>query len=111
MTRNSPTKPDVAGRPALAIENSIMNAANLGIVLATPPKSAMRCVCMRSYSTPTHRNIAAETKPCEIICARPPSMPCALNRKKPSVTMPMCEIDEYAISRFMSACTSATKPM
>ena len=30
---------------------------------------------MRSYSTPTHRNIAAETKPCEIICASPPSTP------------------------------------
>jgi hypothetical protein len=34
-----------------------------------------------------------------------------VNRKKPSVANPMCEIDEYAISFFMSACTSATKPM
>ena len=95
----------------MAIENSITNAANFGIVLATPPKSAMRWVCMRSYSTPTQRNIAADTKPCEIICASAPSAPCTLNRKKPSVTKPMCEIDEYAISRFMSACTSATNPM
>ena len=31
--------------------------------------------------------------------------------KKPSVTKPMCAIDEYAISFFMSRCTSATKPM
>ena len=37
ITMNSPTKPDVAGRPALAIANSIMNAANLGIVFTTPP--------------------------------------------------------------------------
>ena len=66
---------------------------------------------MRSYMTPTHRNIAADTKPCEIICASAPSMPSWLNRKKPSVTNPMCEIDEYAISFFMSVCTSATKPM
>ena len=34
---NSPTKPEVAGRPAFAIANSIMNAANFGIVLTTPP--------------------------------------------------------------------------
>jgi hypothetical protein len=37
ITRNSPTKPDVPGRPAFAIAKSIMNAANLGIVLTTPP--------------------------------------------------------------------------
>jgi hypothetical protein len=66
---------------------------------------------MRSYITPTHRNIAADTKPCEIIWTRPPSMPSWLNRKKPSVTKPMCEMDEYAISFFMSACISATKPI
>ena len=34
---NSPTKPLVPGRPQLAIENSTKNAANHGIVLATPP--------------------------------------------------------------------------
>ncbi len=34
---NSPTKPLVAGRPALAIANSMKNAANFGIVLTTPP--------------------------------------------------------------------------
>ena len=27
------------------------------------------------------------------------------------MTKPMCEIDEYAISFFMSVCTSATRPM
>ena len=31
--------------------------------------------------------------------------------KKPRVTKPMCAIDEYAISFFMSVCTRATKPM
>ena len=51
MTRNSPTNPDVAGSPALAIENSIMNAANFGIVLATPPKSAMQ---MRVHAVVQH---------------------------------------------------------
>ena len=30
-------KPDVAGSPALAIENSIRKAANLGMVFTTPP--------------------------------------------------------------------------
>ena len=37
MTMNSPTKPLVAGRPQLAIANSIMNAANFGMVFTTPP--------------------------------------------------------------------------
>ena len=37
ITRNSPTNPDVAGSPELAIANSIMNAANLGMVFTTPP--------------------------------------------------------------------------
>ena len=37
ITINSPTKPEVAGRPALAIPNNIINAANLGITLTTPP--------------------------------------------------------------------------
>ena len=65
---------------------------------------------------PIHKNIAAETKPCEIICMSPPSMPSALpclptKRKKPSVTKPICEIDEYATSFFMSVWMSATKPM
>src|SRR5690349_18875241 len=36
-TRNSPTKPDVPGKPTFAIENSIANVASLGIELATPP--------------------------------------------------------------------------
>ncbi len=49
---------------------------------------------MRSYMTPTHRNMAAEMKPWETICTSPPSMPWALNRKVPSVTKPMCEMDE-----------------
>jgi hypothetical protein len=49
--------------------------------------------------------------PCETICIMPPCMPCSLKMKKPSVTNPMCEIDEYAISFFMSVCTSATSPM
>jgi hypothetical protein len=32
-------------------------------------------------------------------------------RNAPSVTKPMCAIDEYAISFFMSCWTMATKPM
>ena len=36
-TRNSPTKPDVPGNPEFARANSIMNAANMGMVLTTPP--------------------------------------------------------------------------
>ena len=32
-------------------------------------------------------------------------------RNAPSVTKPMWAIEEYAISFFMSVCTSATKPM
>jgi hypothetical protein len=55
--------------------------------------------------------MAPEMKPCEIICTSPPSMPWAVNRNVPSVTKPMCEIDAYAISFFMSCCPSATKPM
>jgi hypothetical protein len=34
---NSPTKPLVPAGPALAIANSMKNAANTGIVLTTPP--------------------------------------------------------------------------
>ncbi len=34
---NSPTKPEVPGRPELAIANSTTNAANHGITLTTPP--------------------------------------------------------------------------
>ena len=37
ITRNSPTKPDVPGRPALAIANSTAKAAKTGMVLTTPP--------------------------------------------------------------------------
>ena len=37
ITRNSPTKPDVPGRPEFASANSIMNEAKTGMVLATPP--------------------------------------------------------------------------
>ncbi len=58
-----------------------------------------------------HRNIAPEMKPWLIICTRPPEMPRSLKMKKPSVTKPMCAIDEYATSFFMSFCTSATRPM
>src|SRR5438445_10405393 len=36
MTRNSPTKPDVPGRPVFASANSTMKAAKIGIVLITP---------------------------------------------------------------------------
>ena len=59
--------------------------------------------------------------PCEIICTSPPSTPSAAavaspdstsanTTKNPSVTNPMCDTDEYAISFFMSGCTSATNP-
>ena len=49
---------------------------------------------MRSYSTPTHRNSAPDTKPCEIIWSTAPSRPWTLKMKMPSVTNPMWEIDE-----------------
>ena len=37
ITRNSPTKPLVAGRPLFAMANSIIRLANFGIVFTTPP--------------------------------------------------------------------------
>ncbi|CFO11794.1 Uncharacterised protein [Bordetella pertussis] len=54
----------------------------------------MRRECMRSYSTPMHRNMAPETNPCEIICTMAPSRPAVLKMKKPSVTKPMWATDE-----------------
>ncbi len=56
--------------------------------------------------TPTQRNNAPEMKPCEIICTIAPSMPMPAPfalpvvatmshaRNAPSVTKPMCAIDE-----------------
>jgi hypothetical protein len=44
--------------------------------------------------TPMQKNIAPETKPCDTIWTSAPSMPMALNMKKPSVTNPMWAIDE-----------------
>ena len=111
ITMNSPTKPDVAGRPELAIANNTAKNANLGIVFTTPPYAEISRECTRSYSTPMHKNIAAEMKPCDTICTRPPSIPCELKMKNPSVTNPMCEMEEYATSFFMSVCASATRPM
>ena len=67
--------------------------------------------CIRSYITPMQKNIAPDTKPCEIICTMPPAMPSGLKMKNPSVTKPICAIDEYATSFFMSDCTRATRPM
>src|SRR6185312_4680718 len=95
ITMNSPTKPDVNGRPQLAIANSTQNAANHGITLASPPYAAISRVCRRSYITPMQVNSAPDTKPCEIICT---TAPCT----------PSCAMDEYATSFFMSGCTSAT---
>jgi hypothetical protein len=37
ITRNSPTKPEVPGRPEFASANNTKNAANFGMVLITPP--------------------------------------------------------------------------
>ena len=34
---NSPTNPEVPGRPALAMAKNTMNAANHGMTLTTPP--------------------------------------------------------------------------
>jgi hypothetical protein len=34
---NSPTKPEVPGRPALAMANNTNNVANTGMVFTTPP--------------------------------------------------------------------------
>ena len=34
---NSPTKPEVPGRPEFAMPNNTKNTANHGIVFATPP--------------------------------------------------------------------------
>jgi hypothetical protein len=38
---------------------------------------------------PCHRG-----SPGEVICTRPPDTPSSLKMKKPSVTKPMCEMDE-----------------
>ena len=69
------------------------------------------------------KNSAPETSPCDTICTIAPSSPIAAPLRSPvlrtisypanapSVTNPMCAIDEYAISFFMSCCASATKPM
>src|SRR3546814_18747316 len=70
----------------------------------------MRRECMRSYSTPMQKNMAPDTKPCEIICTMAPSMPAVLKMKKPRVTKPMCATDEYATSFFMSSWPMATRP-
>jgi hypothetical protein len=37
ITMNSPTKPDVPGKPELAMANSTKNVANHGITFTTPP--------------------------------------------------------------------------
>ena len=37
MTMNSPTKPDVPGKPAFAIAKNTISAAKVGMVLTTPP--------------------------------------------------------------------------
>ena len=37
ITRNSPTKPLVAGSPAFAMAKSIISEANFGMVFTTPP--------------------------------------------------------------------------
>ena len=37
MTRNSPTNPEVPGKPALANAKNAINAANFGMVFTTPP--------------------------------------------------------------------------
>ena len=37
ITRNSPTNPEVPGRPVFANANSTMKAAKIGMVLITPP--------------------------------------------------------------------------
>ena len=41
-----------------------------------------------------HKNMAADTKPCAIICTMPPDTPSGLKMKKPKVTKPMCATDE-----------------
>jgi hypothetical protein len=37
ITRNSPTKPEVPGKPIFASANNTMKAAKIGMVLMTPP--------------------------------------------------------------------------
>ena len=37
MTMNSPTNPEVAGRPELAMAKKTNSAANFGMVCTTPP--------------------------------------------------------------------------
>src|SRR5262245_35900768 len=42
MTKNSPTNPDVPGKPAFASANSTISAANFGILLITPDRKSTR---------------------------------------------------------------------
>jgi hypothetical protein len=56
---------------------------------------------------PIPKNNADETRPWLIICIIDPINALGLKAKIPSVTMPICAIEEYAISFLISVCASA----
>jgi hypothetical protein len=58
MTMNSPTKPEVPGRPALAIEKQHHEGGEPRHGVDHAAVIPISRLCSRSYSTPTHRNIA-----------------------------------------------------
>ena len=62
-TRNSPTKPFVAGRPIDESDTMVSTAAKSGTTLAIPPNASISRVCRRSYSMPTRKNSAPVEMP------------------------------------------------
>ena len=61
--KNSPIKPLVPGKPRAAKVNNINKTEYFGMIVTIPPYELISLECIRSYTTPTQRNNAADTKP------------------------------------------------
>ncbi len=112
---NSPTKPEVAGRPVFARANSTMNTANFGMrvdhAAVGRDLAAVHAVVHHADAKEQragHEAVRDHLHHRALACRAP--RPCRLPvfwkmsnaMNAPSVTKPMCAIDEYAMSFFMS---------
>src|SRR5947207_889221 len=98
-TRNSPTKPFVAGSPMDDSETIVSTAASIGTVLAIPPNASIRRECRRSYSIPARKNSPPVEMPWLIITRRAPWTPWIVKAQMPSLWEPAMDREHRNLDR------------
>ena len=92
--RNSLVKMPSGGRPAMAATPITRPQPISGLVVVSPPMSAIFCVPLTWEISPTAKKIADLVSECSAMCSSPAKFAIGPPRPKAKVMRPICSMEE-----------------